>query len=78
MSATAALVFYALYVISTRPAMVATIPIVLFGMFRYWYIVDRHGQGESPTDAVLADWPLQVTLLAWLATTIWALSPGQP
>jgi 4-hydroxybenzoate polyprenyltransferase len=78
MSATAALLFYALYVISTRPAMVATIPIVLFGMFRYWYIVDRHGQGESPTDAVLADWPLQVTLLAWLATTIWALSPGQP
>jgi 4-hydroxybenzoate polyprenyltransferase len=40
MSATGALLFYSMFVMSTRPALVITIPLVLYGLFRYWYVVE--------------------------------------
>ena len=76
MSATCALVFYSMFVMASRPELVITVPLVLFGLFRYWYVVDVLEGGESPTDALLADWPLLVTLLAWGAACIWALWPA--
>jgi 4-hydroxybenzoate polyprenyltransferase len=76
MSATCALIFYSMFVMASRPELVITVPLVLFGLFRYWYVVDVLEGGESPTDALLADWPLLVTLLAWGAECIWALWPA--
>jgi len=75
MSATCALVFYSMFVMASRPELVITVPLVLFGLFRYWYVVDVLEGGESPTDALLSDWPLLVTVLAWGAACIWALWP---
>ncbi len=75
MSATGALFFYSLYVMSAKPQMVVTIPLVLFGLFRYWYVVDELDGGESPTDALLADWQLLVTVALWIGACIWALWP---
>lgn len=69
-SATGALVFYSLYVLSTRPALVLTIPVVLFGLFRYWYIVESFESGESPTDAILKDVQLLLTVLVWIVATV--------
>ena len=40
MSATGALLFYSMFVMSTRPELVITIPLVLYGLFRYWYVVE--------------------------------------
>ena len=34
---------------------------------RYWYVVERLGAGESPTDALLSDLPLLATVVAWVA-----------
>jgi 4-hydroxybenzoate polyprenyltransferase len=65
-SATGALVFYSLFVMSARPELVATIPVVLFGIFRYWYIVDSLGRGESPTEALLGDGQLLATVALWI------------
>jgi len=76
MSATGALVFYSLFVMSSRPQLVITIPLVLFGLFRYWYIVEENEGGESPTDALLSDWQLLVCLVSWLATCAWVLWPA--
>lgn len=73
MSATCALVFYSMFVMSSRPQLVITVPVVLFGLFRYWYVVDVLDGGESPTDALLTDWPLLLTVLSWVAACIWAL-----
>ncbi len=73
-SATGALVFYSMYVLSTRPELILTIPVVLFGLFRYWYIVETFESGESPTDAVLKDVQLLLTVLIWIvvsAALIW-------
>jgi len=76
MSATGALVFYSLFVMSSKPEMVMTVPLVLFGLFRYWYVVEQLDGGESPTDVVFADWQLVVTVLAWGAVSGWALWPA--
>jgi decaprenyl-phosphate phosphoribosyltransferase len=73
MSATCALVFYSMFVMESRPELVITVPLVLFGLFRYWYVVDVLDAGESPTDALLADWPLLLTVFAWCGACVWAL-----
>jgi hypothetical protein len=76
MSAVGALIFYSLFVMSTNTRLVITIPLVLFGMFRYWYLVEVHEGGESPTDVLLTDWPLIACILAWGGASVYALSPG--
>jgi 4-hydroxybenzoate polyprenyltransferase len=76
MSATCALVFYSMFVMSSRPQLVITVPVVLFGLFRYWYVVDVLDGGESPTDALLTDWPLLFTVVSWVAACLWALWPA--
>ena len=73
-AATGALLFYSMFVMSVRPQLVVSIPLVLFGLFRYWYVVDELDGGESPTDAVLRDWPLLITVLAWVAVCVWTMA----
>lgn len=77
MSATGALLFYSMFVMSAKPELAVTIPLVLFGLFRYWYVVESLDGGESPTDVLLADWPLLVTVLLWVGGCAWALWPVQ-
>ena len=77
MSAIGALMFYSMFVMSSKPQLVITIPLVLFGLFRYWYVVDALDLGESPTDTLLADWQLLLTAVLWVAVCSWALWPVQ-
>lgn len=77
MSAIGALIFYSMFVMSAKPHLVITVPLVLFGLFRYWYVVEQLDGGESPTDALLADWPLLLTVLLWVAACGWALWPAK-
>ena len=77
-SATGALVFYSMFVMSAKPDLVITVPLVLFGLFRYWYVVEALDGGESPTDALLADWQLLLTVVVWGGVCMWALWPGVP
>lgn len=77
MSATGALVFYSLFVTSARPQMVGTVPLVLFGLFRYWFVVEQQDAGESPTDALLADWQLLLTVALWVIVCAWAMWPAR-
>lgn len=76
MSATGALVFYSLFVLAEKPELIITIPLVLFGLFRYWYVVEALGQGESPTDALFADYQLIGAIVLWVVACIWILWPG--
>lgn len=76
-SATGALLFYSMFVMSAKPALVITVPLVLFGLFRYWFVVEALDGGESPTDALLADWQLLLTVVLWVLTCVWALWPVQ-
>lgn len=75
MSAVGALIFYSLFVMSTNTRLVVTIPLVIFGLFRYWYVVETKEGGESPTDALLTDWPLIACIAAWGVACVFALAP---
>ena len=75
MAATGTLLFYSLFVMTVRPDMVISIPVVLYGLFRYWFVVEAREGGESPTDALFSDWQLFVTVLLWLAICLWVLWP---
>jgi 4-hydroxybenzoate polyprenyltransferase len=75
MSAVGALIFYSLFVMSTNTKLVVTIPLVIFGLFRYWYVVEAKAAGESPTDSLLTDWPLLICITAWGFACVYALMP---
>ncbi|TVZ38687.1 4-hydroxybenzoate polyprenyltransferase [Alteromonadaceae bacterium 2753L.S.0a.02] len=68
MSSMGALVFYSLFVLSERSELAATIPFVIYGLYRYWYSVDQLDMGESPTDALYSDWQLGMTVVLWAAS----------
>jgi decaprenyl-phosphate phosphoribosyltransferase len=76
MAATGALLFYSLFVMTVRPEMTLTIPFVLFGLFRYWFVVEAKAVGESPTDVLLSDWQLFFTVLLWVVACLWVLWPA--
>jgi hypothetical protein len=54
-----------------------TIPFVLYGIFRYLYLVHRKEEGGSPTDLLLADRPLLVAVALW-AVAVVAIVYGAP
>ena len=76
MSATGALMSYSLFVVSERPELVITIPIVLYGLFRYWLVVESRDLGESPTEVILKDWPLILTVLVWVLVSASGILAG--
>ena len=75
MSAVTAVVFYGLYVMEVQPKLVVTVPLVIFGLFRYWYIVETLKGGESPTDVSIQDKQILLTVLLWVGCCIWVLLP---
>ena len=68
------LVAYGLYTFTAAalPAnhsMMLTTPFVLYGIFRYLYLVHARGEGGSPEEVLLKDWPLMVDILLWVAVS---------
>lgn len=45
--------------------MMLTIPFVLYGIFRYLYLVHQRGETAPPDELLLKDRPLQLTVLLW-------------
>jgi len=79
-SAGASIMGYALYTVSTRtleqvsPMLWVTIPFVVYGVFRYEYLVLCQGLGGSPDKLLLSDRPMILTLLLWGAVVFAVLS----
>ena len=68
-----ALFFYSIFALSERRQLVVTIPFVLFGLFRYWYLIDQKGEGESPAEILFKDKPLFFTVIFWIISCILVL-----
>jgi 4-hydroxybenzoate polyprenyltransferase len=69
----ATIIAYATYTISPAtvarfqsPSLVYTIPFVVYGIFRYVYLVLERQSGGNPTEVLLTDLPLLVNILMWL------------
>jgi 4-hydroxybenzoate polyprenyltransferase len=71
---------YAIYTVSPEvreklhtDSLYLTIPFVLYGIFRYLYLVHQREGGGNPTRELLTDRPLWVNVLLWIGTAIWLL-----
>jgi len=68
---------YALYTISEEtiakfntPNLIFTFPFVLYGIFRYLYLVHQKVEGGRPEETLLTDRPLLLTVLGWTITVL--------
>ena len=72
------LICYALYTMSKdtieklgTSKLIYTIPFVLYGIFRYLYLVHQKEKGGSPTEIVFTDKPMIVNIILWvIASTV--------
>ncbi len=73
----ATIVSYAIYTLSPEvtarfgsPSMILTLPFVIYGMFRYLYLVHLREGGGSPSRDLLSDGPLLLCVLLWGAVSV--------
>lgn len=64
------LMSYSLYTFEKGHSLMVTIPFVLYGIFRYQYLVYKKMEGGSPEETVVSDKPLLVDILMWILTSL--------
>jgi 4-hydroxybenzoate polyprenyltransferase len=67
MCAAIAVVMYALYTIENRRELIYTVPMAVYGFFRYLYILKKFDTSD-PTDMLFRDAQLLITGVVWLST----------
>jgi 4-hydroxybenzoate polyprenyltransferase len=50
--------------------MMATVPFVVYGLFRYLYLVHTRNLGGSPESIVVEDKPLLINILLWMVVVV--------
>jgi len=82
-TAAAAIMTYSLYTFTSenhtpeqRRYMMATIPFVVYGIFRYLYLVHKRDAGGQPEIVFLTDKPLMVNILLWALAVALVLRLG--
>jgi 4-hydroxybenzoate polyprenyltransferase len=80
-AAAGTVVSYSLYTVSEETValhgttdLIYTVPFVLYGMFRYLFLLHRRGGGGDPALELMRDPHLMAAMAGWLATTLWILS----
>lgn len=71
------LIAYCLYTISSETVLkfgtehlIWTAAFVLYGIFRYLYLVHQKGKGGSPEELILQDKPLLLNIVLWIGVVI--------
>jgi len=69
------LIAYSFYTFSApnlpeNHVMMLTIPFVLYGIFRYLFLIQVKNKGGEPEELLLKDRPLQATVLLWAITVL--------
>ncbi len=71
-AATGTIICYALYTVSSKAIstfqtdkLIYTTPFVIYGIFRYLYLIHKKNLGESPTQIVTKDVPIIINTIIW-------------
>ncbi len=74
---------YALYTVSPQTVaafktdkLVYTVPFVVYGIFRYLYLVHMRAEGGNPTKLLLKDKSMAVNIVLWLTVSVWIIYSG--
>ncbi len=74
---------YAVYAVSPETAekfhtrdLIWTMPFVLFGIFRYLYLIYQRHSERNPTEAILGDLPFLVNMVLWVSGVLWLVYRG--
>lgn len=80
-TAACAIMSYGLYTVAPKTvelhgsnALIYTLPFVVYGIFRYLYLLHCHGAGNDTASDLLTDKHLLVTVGLWVAATLAVLS----
>jgi 4-hydroxybenzoate polyprenyltransferase len=76
-AAAGTIISYALYTVNERTVhtfgtekLIYTTPFVIYGIFRYMYLMHQKNLGESPTSIVTKDIPIILNVFAWFAVSL--------
>jgi 4-hydroxybenzoate polyprenyltransferase len=69
------IIAYSLYTfnapnVPANHTMMLTIPFLVFGIFRYLYLIQVKQEGGAPEELLLSDRPLQITVLLWMVSVL--------
>ena len=77
------LIAYCLYTISGETVakfgtrkLIYTVPFVLYGIFRYLYLIHLKAEGASPESLIIKDKPLLLDLFLWIVAVVLILGQG--
>lgn len=81
----ATIIAYTLFTFSSRtmplepyPVMMITVPIVIYAIMRYIYLIHHNHEGSSPDELVLKDLPLALAIVCWGVTVVTLLILFRP
>jgi 4-hydroxybenzoate polyprenyltransferase len=68
--ASSTVIAYAIYTLTAGQsrALIATVPFVFFGVFRYLLLMHRDDVGEEPEQVLLTDVPILLAVAGWIVT----------
>jgi 4-hydroxybenzoate polyprenyltransferase len=76
-------VAYALYCVAPETVekyhtqdLIYTIPLVLYGIFRYLYLMYQSPGARNPTEAILRDPPFLINMVLWGLAVLWIVYSG--
>lgn len=79
-SAASAILTYSLYTVSPETiakhgtdALIYTVPFVVYGIFRYIFLLHSHGKGNDTARDLFSDRHLLATVAGWMTVTVWIL-----
>lgn len=80
-TAACTIIAYGLYTVSPKTVaihgsddLIVTLPFVVYGIFRYLFLLHRRSKGNDTAKDLVQDRHLLVTVAAWVGTTLWVLT----
>jgi len=79
------LIAYCLYTISDETVrkfgtakLIYTVPFVLYGIFRYLYLIHQRAEGGTPEALIIKDKPLLLDIFLWIAAAVLIITLRRP